>query len=120
MRYEITRRSISPSHLAVARERRRWTELGGQLIPLLDRVYAAVRAGMVTQPGHNVFLYGDGSSDGVTVETGVEVASPFTGLEGVSYSSTRRGGVASAVHVGPYSGLGVRTRRSSAGVSNTA
>ena len=106
MKYEITRQLVSSRHLAVVRERLRWTELGGRLIPLLDRVYAVVRAGKVIQSGQNVFLYRDGSRDGVTVEVGVEVASRFDDVDGVLYSSTPTGEVASTVHVGPYSGLG--------------
>jgi hypothetical protein len=37
---------VVPSrHVAVVKDRRRWTELGAGLLPLLDRVYVAVRAG---------------------------------------------------------------------------
>lgn len=106
MKYEITRQSVPSRHLAVVRARHRWSELGGRLIPLLDRVYTVVRAGKVVQSGQNVFLYRDGSRDGVTVEIGVEVASRFDEVDGVAYSSTPSGEVVSAVHVGPYSGLG--------------
>lgn len=106
MEYEITRRSVRSRHLAVVRERRRRTELGGRLIPLLDRVYAAVKSGEVVQSGHNVFLYRDGAPDTVTVEIGVEVASAFEDLGEVRHSTTPAGEVASTVHVGPYSTLG--------------
>jgi effector-binding domain-containing protein len=88
------------------REWRRWSELGGRLILLLDRVYAVVRAGKIIQSSQNVFLYRDGSSDGVRVEIGVEVASRFDAVDGVVYSSTPSGIVVSTVHIGPYSELG--------------
>lgn len=104
--YIVTRQFVPSRHLAIVRERRKWSELGGQLIPLLDRVYAVVRAGKIVQQGQNVFLYRDGSKDGVTVEIGVEVASRFAEVDGVLYSTTPVGEVASTVHVGPYSGLG--------------
>jgi effector-binding domain-containing protein len=104
--YEMTRHSVRSRHLAIVRERRRWTELGGQLIPILDRVYAAVRSGSIIQSGHNVFLYRDGSRDAVTVEVGVEVASAFDGVDGVVHSTTPPGEAVSTVHIGPYSALG--------------
>jgi len=104
--YSISREDVAQRHLAVVRDRRRWTELGGQLIPLLDRVYSVVRAGGVKQSGHNVFLFRDGTRDGVTVEIGVEVAVPFDEVEGVTHSVTPSGSVASTVHMGAYAGLG--------------
>jgi hypothetical protein len=104
--YTITRQDVVGRHLAVVRDRRSWSELGGQLIPLLDRVYAVVRAGRVRQSGHNVFLFREGTRDGVTVEVGVEVASPFDEVDGVSHSMTPPGSVASTLHVGAYAGLG--------------
>ena len=45
MRYEVTVQSVASRHIAVVPERRRWSQLGGALIPLLDRVYSAVHAG---------------------------------------------------------------------------
>jgi effector-binding domain-containing protein len=58
------------------------------------------------QSGHNVFLYRDGSRDGVSVEIGVEVASAFDGVDSVVHSMAPGGEVVSTVHVGPYSALG--------------
>lgn len=106
MQYEIKIHSVSMRHLAVVQKRHKWSELGGQLIPLLDRVYVKVRAGNIIQSGQNVFVYRDGAKDGVTVEVGVEVATRFEDLEEMVYSSTPSGKVASTVHVGPYSKLG--------------
>ncbi len=65
-----------------------------------------VHAGRVIQTGQNVFVYKDGTKDGVTVEVGVEVAGPFEAVEEVIYSSTPSGEAASTLHVGPYSELG--------------
>ena len=106
MKYEIAIQSAPSRQLAVVRDRRKWSELGGQLIHLLDRVYAVVRAGKIIQSGQNVFLFRDGSPDGVTVEVGVEVASPFDDVDGVVCSATPAGEAASTRHVGPYSSLG--------------
>jgi effector-binding domain-containing protein len=106
MSYAVTRRSVVGRQLAVVRDRRPWSRLGGQLLPLLDRVYAAVKAGAITQAGHNVFVYRDPTPDLVTVEIGVEVGSPFEAVDGVGYSTTPSGAVVSTVHVGDYSRLG--------------
>ncbi len=106
MSYEIVVQTVSMRHLAVVRRRLGWSELGGKLIPLLDRVYAKVRAGQVIQSGQNVFVYKDGSQDGVTVEIGVEVSGRFEAVEDVVYSSTPAGEAASTLHVGAYSDLG--------------
>jgi effector-binding domain-containing protein len=92
--------------VAVVRARLLWSELGTKLIPLLDRVYVAVRAGDVVQTGQNVFIYSDRSKDGVTVEAGVEVAAPFGPVGDVEYAETPAGEAAFARHVGPYSELG--------------
>ncbi len=106
MQYEIKIQSVPARQLAVVRRRRKWSELGAQLIPLLDRVYAQVRAGKIIQSGQNVFVYKDGTKDGVTVEIGVEVPGRFEDVDDVMYSSTPSGQVASALHTGPYSDLG--------------
>ncbi|MBY0274340.1 GyrI-like domain-containing protein [Candidatus Binatia bacterium] len=93
-------------HLAVVRERRAWTDLGAKLLPLLDRVYVAVRAGAIVQSGHNVFVFREPTRDGVTVEIGVEVAAPFAASGDVVSAATPAGEAAVTMHRGPYAGLG--------------
>jgi hypothetical protein len=63
LRYEVTVRSVPSRQVAVVRDRRRWADLGTKLLPLLDRVYAAVRAGKLVQTGQNIFIFRDGSKD---------------------------------------------------------
>jgi effector-binding domain-containing protein len=92
--------------LAVVRARLRWPELKTRLIPLLDQVYAAVRAGDVVQTGRNVFVYSDPSKEEVTVEVGVEVAAPFDSVGDIDYAETPAGEAAFTRHVGPYAELG--------------
>jgi effector-binding domain-containing protein len=106
MSYEVAVRLEPSRRVAVVRDRLKWAELGKKLIPLLDRVYVAVRAGKVTQTGQNIFIYRDGTQDGVTVEVGVEVSERFEPVDGVVYSETPQGEVAVSTHRGPYSGLG--------------
>jgi hypothetical protein len=83
LRYEVTVQSVPSRQVAVVRDRRRWADLGAKLLPLLDRVYVAVRAGKVVQTGQNIFIYRDGSKDEVSVEVGVEAAAAFESAAGV-------------------------------------
>ena len=106
MKYEVAVQSVSSRRVAVVRAWLKWSDLGKRLIPLLDRVYVAVRAGKVFQSGQNVFIYRDGSKAGVTVEVGVEVSSRFEAVDDVLYSETPEGEVAWTMHTGPYAGLG--------------
>ena len=106
MNYEVTVRSVPKRHVAVVRDRLPWSELGTKLLPLLDRVYVAVRSGRVVQSGQNIFIYRDGRRDGVSVAVGVEIAEPFSPVDEVVCSETPAGEAAMTTHVGPYSGLG--------------
>ena len=51
MRYEVAVQTIPSRQVAAVRDRRKCAELGAKLLPLLDRVYVAVRAGKVIQSG---------------------------------------------------------------------
>ena len=106
MKYEVAVQSVSSRQVAIVRARLKWSELGKRLIPLLDRVYVAVQAGKVIQSGQNIFIYRDGSRDGVTVEVGVEVSSSLAPVDDVVYSETPQGEVAWTLHTGPYADLG--------------
>lgn len=106
MSHEVTVQNVAVRHVAVVRDRRRWADLGPKLLPLLDRVYVAVRAGKVIQSGQNIFIFRDGSKEEVTVEVRVEVASVFEPVDGMEHAVTPGGYVARTVHEGPYSGLG--------------
>jgi effector-binding domain-containing protein len=103
---EVVVESVPSRRAAVIRQWLRWTELGSNLIPLLDRVYVAVRAGQIIQTGQNIFIYRDATRDGANVEVGVEVAARFEAVGEIGYSETPAGEVAMATHTGPYSGLG--------------
>lgn len=106
MPYHVSIHSAPARHLAVVRRRLKWSELGSNLILLLDRVYLQVRAGKITQSGHNVFVYRDATKESVMAEVGVEVSGPFEAIDDVVYSSTPSGETASTLHIGRYSDLG--------------
>ena len=106
MNYEITLQTVAARPVAVIRARLAWNKLGGNLIPLLDRVYVAVHAGSVLQTGQNIFSYRDPTRDFVMVEIGVEVSQAFEPVGEIIYTEIPAGLVAVADHIGPYSGLG--------------
>lgn len=80
-----------------------WAAFPALWRPLLDEVYAVIRAGGATQAGHNVMLYKD---DVPNVEVGVEVAGPFPPHGRVIPSVLPAGPTAMTVHRGPYEELG--------------
>jgi len=102
---DVTVKVVPVRPVAVVREYLRWSELGHRLIPLLDRVYVAVRAAKVVQAGQNVFIYRDATREGANVEVGVEVGGRFAPTGDVAYSETPSGEVATVTHTGPYSNL---------------
>src|ERR1700750_3139937 len=71
----------------------------------LDQVYAAARAGAVQVDGQNIFLYHCRADGEVDAEFGVGVAGPFAPTGAVRYVELPTGQVATATHVGDYSGL---------------
>lgn len=70
MAHGVRLESVPGRHVAAVRERRRWTELGAALLPLLDLVYVAVRAGAVVKTGGNE-VYGHWQEDESKLETEV-------------------------------------------------
>jgi len=103
---KVTLGSFPGRGAAVVRARLRWSELGARLIPMLDRVYVAVRSGRVSQSGQNIFIYRDASREGALVEVGVEVAGHFSPVDDVAYAETPAGEAVMTTHTGPYSRLG--------------
>jgi len=103
MGYEVALREVEASPTAVVARATTWEEFPTLWRVLLDEVYAFVRAGGVSQTGHNVMLYAD---DVPNVEIGVQVAGPFEGSGRVKASELPAGRVATTVHRGSYDGLG--------------
>jgi effector-binding domain-containing protein len=88
--------------LAVVRRRARPSELGTIVPQSCSVVWDFVRAHAL-KAGRHVALYLNANID---LEVGVEVAGAFEEQGGVVRSSTPPGSVASAIHFGPYQGLG--------------
>jgi len=99
--------SVTLSHadaipLAVVRRRVRRSELASVVPQSCGLVWDFVRR-RALKGGRHVAIYLNGQID---VEVGVEVADPFDEEGDIVRSSTPAGTVASAIHFGPYQGLG--------------
>jgi effector-binding domain-containing protein len=88
--------------LAVIRRQVRQSELSRVVPECCGLVWNEVRA-QQAKAGRNVAIYWDG---GIRLEVGVELLGPFTEHGEVVLSATPAGAIASATHIGPYSGLG--------------
>jgi effector-binding domain-containing protein len=88
--------------LAVIRRQASASELSRIVPECCGLVWNEVRA-QQAKAGRNVAVYWDGS---IRLEVGVELLGPLTERGEVVLSATPAGAVASATHIGPYSGLG--------------
>jgi effector-binding domain-containing protein len=95
-------RQLKSVPLAVIRRQVRQSELSRVVPEGCGLVWNEVRA-QQAKAGRNVALYWDGS---IRLEVGVELLGPFAEHGEVILSATPAGAVASATHLGPYSGLG--------------
>ena len=100
--YPVEVKTVEARPTAIVPATTTWAEYPALWPKLLDEVYAFVRAGGVSQDGHNVMLYRD---DVPNVEVGVQVSGPFEPTGGVIPSVLPAGQVASTVHRGPYDAL---------------
>jgi effector-binding domain-containing protein len=115
MTYEVHIQEVARQPIAVARARATAADLSARIRELLDDVYQFLVLGTVHQTGHNLVLYWNEpgknlllAPEGVLIEVGVQVASPFASDVGsrVVCSATPAGTVATAAHWGPYEQLG--------------
>jgi effector-binding domain-containing protein len=98
--------TVDPRLTAVVAETTTWQEFPNRWRPMLDEVYAVVRARPdLSADGHwqNVMLYKDGTP---SVEIGVFVATDFPAEGRVHASQLPGGQVARTTHTGGYETLG--------------
>jgi effector-binding domain-containing protein len=87
---------------AVVRRRASLRELPKVVPDGCGVVWNTLRANAIKGAGRNLALYLD---DQINLEVGVEMSAPFAGVGDVVASSLPAGGVATAVHFGPYQRL---------------
>lgn len=103
MAYVVAVMTVRARSTAVVVRKTSWAEFPRIWRPMLDQVYAVLKAAGKLSAGHNIMLYRD---DQPTVEVGVQLAAPFSDAGGVVSSCLPAGEIASTLHRGPYEGLG--------------
>ncbi len=101
--------------IAVIRRQARPSELSRVVPECCGLVWNAVRA-QQTKGGRHIAIYWD---SGIRLEVGVELLGPFAEDGEVILSATPAGAVASATHLGPYSGSARRTTQFASGAEPT-
>ena len=104
MPYTVRVEQIASIPTAVVRRRAQLSELSHVVPQACGIVWDAIRAQSVQGAQRNIALYFDGE---INLEAGVELdgRTSFAGYGEVVRSAMPGGTVATAVHVGPYSGL---------------
>lgn len=102
-RWTVSVAEVAARPTAVVAATTTWREFPMLWPPMLDEVWACLRAGGVTSGCRNVMLYRD---DVPNVEVGVELAVPCPLTGRVVASELPAARVATTVHIGPYAELG--------------
>lgn len=107
---EVSIITAEPRLTCAARQHTTTARVAQDYRPLLDRVWAFLRAtpGLRTD-GHNIAIY-RGSGESADCELGVEIVREFPATDEVVCSATPAGRAATATHWGAYRELG-RTYR---------
>ncbi|HEY0499989.1 MAG TPA: GyrI-like domain-containing protein [Kutzneria sp.] len=103
MTYAVTVQDVEARPTAVVAATTTWREYPALWKPMLDEVWACLRAADIHRGCRNIMLYLD---DTPSVEVGVELLQPCPLTGRVVSSSLPAGRVATTVHYGSYAGLG--------------
>ena len=111
--YQVSIQQVAEQPIAVARGRVTMKTISTAIFPLLDKVWAFVKAGGAKSNGHNILVYldrGEGTplimnDPGVEIEAGAQVLAPFPDAGDVVCSTTPGGRVATTIHMGEYTDL---------------
>jgi effector-binding domain-containing protein len=102
---EVRLTTVEPTPTAVVAATTTWIEFPSLWGPMLDKVWAFLRAGQrgLRRNGHNVMLNKNDTPD---VEVGVQVSGPVVPAGEVKPSQLPGGLVATATHLGPIGKIG--------------
>jgi effector-binding domain-containing protein len=108
MAYDVTIERAAECPTAVVKANTTWREFPTLWRPMLDDVWAFLRAAPgLRADGHNVMLYRNGSSPGqVAVEVGVQVTKSFEAAGRVVPSTLPTGEAATTIHTGTPAEIG--------------
>jgi effector-binding domain-containing protein len=110
VRTEVTVTNSIPLPLAAARVTTQISNWSRQFKPVLDKVYAFLRANEISHKGINIMIYRPREDGLVDIECGVQVGAPFAASGEVVCSATPHGVAATVAHFGSYAELGVSHR----------
>lgn len=96
---------VQAQPIAAVRGRLAVADVPAKMMPLMDAVWAFLRANDVKGTGHNVWLYRPRPDGLMDVEVGVQVAVPIVAEGEVIASQTPGGVVAHTFHYGDYGEL---------------
>jgi effector-binding domain-containing protein len=112
MLYDVQIHHVPQQAFAAIRDRANVHTLGDRIMALLSGVWDALKNADVKHTGHNVVLYWDEpgtalllTDEGVPIEVGVQVVTPFKRMGRVVCAAIPGGTVATAVHMGLYQKL---------------
>jgi effector-binding domain-containing protein len=97
---------IEPRPIAVVRTTTDLSSWPTQFRQSLDKVYEAIKAGLIRQNGRNVMVYYPREDGRVDIECGVEINHKFAPVDEILYSETPSGKAVTTTHIGPYQHLG--------------
>jgi effector-binding domain-containing protein len=103
MKHAVTVRDVDARPTAVVAATTTWREFPALWKPMLDEVWACLRAADIHRGCRNIMLYLD---DTPSVEVGVELLRPCPLSGRVVSSALPAGRVATTVHYGSYADLG--------------
>src|SRR3989442_15114504 len=109
MPYDVQIHQVPQQTFAAVCGRANAQNIADRIIALLSEVWDFLKDTGVRHTGHNVVLYWNElgkelffTEDGVPIEVGVQVVTPFTSTGHVMGSAIPGGRVATVGHMGPY------------------
>lgn len=102
----IVKLDVQPRPLAVVQVRTAMAGWPREFKASLDKVYEAVRAGLIVPSGHNVMVYRHRADGLVDIDCGIETSTAFDRYGELVSRTTPAGTAVTATHVGPYQQLG--------------
>lgn len=104
--YQIRELAVTARPVAGVRARIGRGDVAREFGRHLDLVYAAGKAGQVQLDGQNIFIYGAGPGDDLSVAFCVGASAAFTTAGRVEPMLTPQGVAATTAHIGDYGRLG--------------
>ena len=96
---------VEETAIAAVAGRITFADIPAKMMPMMDKVWALIRANGIERHGHNVWLYRPTEDGNLDVEVGVQLPAPFQAQGEVRRSSTPGGRAAHTAYYGEYEQL---------------